>query len=292
MKQNAGLSADQLAILQSISADVAAAVDPIALARHVVGELHARFGYELPSVYLLQADGTLRLAAQIGYAQPYETVPAGSGILGRVLRERTPLLVRDVAAEPGFRFAEPDVVGEACVPILSAGEVLGVVNVETRRPGVLSERDVALLELLARLMAVSLRNAENQRSLQTLLSNLPGMAYRCRNDPECTSEFVSEGAFELTGYPAGAFLSHQVMYGDLIHPDDRARLWDDTQAALTAQQSFRRVYRIATAAGDEKWVLEQGCGVSTPDCELIALEGFVCAAAGGTMASSASSARM
>ena len=68
MHSNTGLSADQLTMLQFISADVAAAVDPIALAEHVVRELHDRFGYELPSVYLLHSDGTLHLAAQIGYA--------------------------------------------------------------------------------------------------------------------------------------------------------------------------------------------------------------------------------
>jgi diguanylate cyclase (GGDEF)-like protein/PAS domain S-box-containing protein len=272
---NTGLTAAQLATLQSISAEVAAAVDPIALAEHVVGELHTRFGYELPSVYLLHADGSLHLAAQIGYGTPYETSPAGRGVVWRVLRERAPVLVRDVAAEPAFCFADPDIAGEVCVPILSEGELLGVVNVETRRTGVLSEHDVSLLELLARMMAVSLRNAENQRSLKTLLGNLPGMVYRCRNDADWTTEFVSEGCYELTGYPAAAFLNHQVMYGDLIHPDDRKRLWDEAQAALAARRSFQLVYRIITATGGEKWVWEQGCGVSAPDGEVVALEGFV-----------------
>src|SRR5207248_6956820 len=109
---------DQLATLQSISADVAAAVDPIALAENVVRELHTRFGYELPSVYLLHPDSTLHLAAQIGYGQPYQTIPVGQGIIGQVLREGKPALVRDAAAQPGFRFADPNVTAEVCVPIL------------------------------------------------------------------------------------------------------------------------------------------------------------------------------
>jgi diguanylate cyclase (GGDEF)-like protein/PAS domain S-box-containing protein len=271
-----GLTADQLAILQSISADVAAAVDPIALAEHVVGELHARFGYELPSVYLLHSDGSLKLAAQFGYSRPFETIPAGTGVIGRVLRERQPVLVCDVAAEPEFRFADPDVAGEVSVPIVGSGELMGVVNVETRRAGVLGERDVVLLELLARMMAVSLRNAENQRSLKTLLGNLPGMAYRCRNDAAWTSEIVSDGCLELTGYPASAFIEHEVVYGDLIHKEDQAWLWRDTQEALAQRRSFRHVYRIITARGEQKWVWEQGCGVWGADGDLVALEGFVC----------------
>ena len=270
-----GLTADQLATLQSISADVAAALDPLALAEHVVNELHTCFGYELPSVYLLQSDGTLRLAAQIGYREQIERIPAGEGVIGRVLRERASVLVPDAADEPRFRYADADVVAEVRVPIIGGGSLHGVLNVETRRRGVLDERDVVLLELLARMMAVSLSHSESQRWMHTLLANLPGMAYRCHNDRDWTTEFVSDGCLKLTGYPAGAFVSGEVVYGDLIHAEDRERLWEDTQAALAAGRAFQQTYRIRTAGGQEKWVWEQGCGVAGPSGELVALEGFV-----------------
>ena len=80
---------------------------------------------------------------------------------------------------------------------------------------------------------------ESQRAFSTLISNLPGLAYRCRNDPDWTTEFVSDGARQLTGYPAEDFTSHRVAYNDLIHPADRGWLWADTQRALEASETKR-----------------------------------------------------
>jgi PAS domain S-box-containing protein len=116
---------------------------------------------------------------------------------------------------------------------------------------------------------------ESQRRLATLISNLPGMAYRCRNDPGWTMEFVSEGSLDLTGYPPGDLVDNRrVAYGELIHPDDRNLVWEAVQTALKEEQSFQVSYRIVTPGG-EKWVWEQGRGVPAPGGEIVALEGFI-----------------
>ena len=63
---------------------------------------------------------------------------------------------------------------------------------------------------------------ESQRTLATLLSNLPGLAYRCRNDRDWTMEFVSEGCSVLTGYHAHDLINNsRISYAQLIHPDDQ-----------------------------------------------------------------------
>ena len=41
---------------------------------------------------------------------------------------------------------------------------------------------------------------DKERSLAILMSNLPGMAYRCKNYKNWTMEFVSNGSYGLTGY--------------------------------------------------------------------------------------------
>ncbi len=120
------------------------------------------------------------------------------------------------------------------------------------------------------------RPGEPERTLATLLSNLPGMAYRCRNDPDWTMEFVSDGARDLTGYPPHDLIeSRRVAYASLIHPDDRDNVWRQVQDALTAGRPFQFIYRLQDAAGELRWVWEQGRAVATLEDGLLAIEGLV-----------------
>lgn len=117
---------------------------------------------------------------------------------------------------------------------------------------------------------------ENQRVLSALLGNLPGMAYRCRNDRSWTMTFVSQGCMDLTGYQPNELIeNNQTAYGELIHPEDRARVWLHIQAALENRERFQVTYRIIAADGHQKWVWEQGSGIFSEDGEVLALEGIV-----------------
>lgn len=116
---------------------------------------------------------------------------------------------------------------------------------------------------------------ESERQLATLVANLPGLVYRCRNDSRYTTEYVSEGAQALSGYPAEDFRQQRRQFADLIEEADRAPVWDAIQAALAEGLPFELVYRIRDASGALKWVWERGRGVYAPDGRLQALEGFV-----------------
>jgi len=116
---------------------------------------------------------------------------------------------------------------------------------------------------------------ESQRALAALMGNLPGMAYRGRNDSHWTLEFVSEGAHQLTGHRPEALISGSVSYASLIHPDDRDKVWVEIQAGVAHDRPFQLTYRISTALGEEKWVWERGSAVREPGGNVVALEGFV-----------------
>jgi PAS domain S-box-containing protein len=117
---------------------------------------------------------------------------------------------------------------------------------------------------------------ESQRFLSSLVGHLPGAAYRCRNDPDWTIEFISDGCRALTGHSPDDFMHGRVTWGgQVIFPDDRQPVWEQVQAALAARENYQLVYRIQHKNGSLHWVSEQGGGVFAPGGELLALEGFV-----------------
>ncbi len=114
------------------------------------------------------------------------------------------------------------------------------------------------------------------RKYSTLLQNLPGMVYRCKNDSKWTMEFISDKCLELTGYSSADFINKKISYAEIIHKDDLRRVWNEIQESIERRKSFYITYRIITDSGNEKWVWEQGKGIfSDKDDEVIALEGFI-----------------
>lgn len=118
--------------------------------------------------------------------------------------------------------------------------------------------------------------SDNRRMLFTLLSNLPGIAYRCLNDKDWTMEFISDGSYQLTGYYSEELIGNKkVSYNSLICLDYRDRVWNSWQLQLSKREYCEIEYPIHTANGEIKWVWERGCGIFDENGILTALEGFI-----------------
>ena len=116
---------------------------------------------------------------------------------------------------------------------------------------------------------------ESERRLATLMDNLPGIAYRCKDNKDWPMDFISNGCYELTGYrPSELTGPDGKPYGDLIHPDDNEYVFKEVQLALEKKAPFELEYRITTADGEEKIVWEKGVGVYKKG-EILFLEGFI-----------------
>lgn len=118
--------------------------------------------------------------------------------------------------------------------------------------------------------------SEQIRQLETLISNVPGVVYRCRMELGWPMESVRGDCKELFGYPAENLENNEISLGqDIIHPDDRSEVMDSVESALSEDSSFELRYRIQTANGETKWVWERGRRVDETSDGTKILEGFI-----------------
>ena len=112
--------------------------------------------------------------------------------------------------------------------------------------------------------------------ITSFVHELPGMAYRCQWNGTWSMEFVSLGCQTLTGYSCEQLIGETARpWNALIHPDDVAWVSEAIRSAIHGERPFQLVYRVHTRTGIERWVQEDGRGISMPGDDPFYLEGFV-----------------
>jgi GAF domain-containing protein/HAMP domain-containing protein len=83
------------------------------------------------------------------------------GIGGWVAQSGQPLLVPDVSQEPRYYFVPEaaETRSELCLPLKAKGTVIGVLDVQSDRPGAFDESDLVVLQSLANQAAIAIENA-------------------------------------------------------------------------------------------------------------------------------------
>ena len=147
------------------------------------------------------------------------------------------------------------------VPIIEKEELIGV---------------QAILRNISDRKKTEAKLHQSEKQLSNLMSNLPGMAYRCRYDDDWTMEFVSQGCLELTGYLTDELiLNSKISYTELIHPEDKENVFVSIRESINRKRTYQIVYRIRTKSGSEKWVWEKGNAQISKKGRVEFLEGFV-----------------
>ncbi|MBS3817087.1 MAG: PAS domain-containing protein, partial [Candidatus Thermoplasmatota archaeon] len=117
---------------------------------------------------------------------------------------------------------------------------------------------------------------KSERKLSTLLSNIPGMVYRCKNDKDWTMEYLSEGCKDLTGYdPSELIDNDKVSWAEVIHSEHREKVREEIQESIKKEEPFTFNYKISTKNGGEKTLWELGRPVLDSEGNVEALEGFM-----------------
>jgi phosphotransferase system enzyme I (PtsP) len=124
---------------------------------------------EVCSVYVMRADGALELYATEGLnreAVHLTTMKAGEGLVGLIAQTAEPLALPDAQSHPAFSY-RPETGEEIYhaflgVPLLRAGNTLGVLVVQNRTYRVYTEEEMEALQTTAMVLAEMLASGELQ----------------------------------------------------------------------------------------------------------------------------------
>lgn len=117
---------------------------------------------------------------------------------------------------------------------------------------------------------------QSRDQYQSLVSNIPGITYRCKIDADWTMVYMSSHIDPLSGYPASDFIQNSVRsYASVIHPDDRQWLEQAIADALAQRQNWILKYRVMHKNGSMRWVEERGSANYDAQGNPQFLDGFI-----------------
>lgn len=154
------------------------------------------------------------------------------------------------------------------LPILVIDEANPISSIPTQFENIFSiilsakqgyEALASTVEIISKGIIHEVNLNESERKYNTLVNNLPGITYRCKNDSDWTMIILSRKIEKLTGYHARSLIHNkELTYSDIILPEDREHVWLTIQKAVKKNLPFNLEYRIKTLNGRIKWVWEQG----------------------------------
>jgi GAF domain-containing protein/nitrogen-specific signal transduction histidine kinase/ActR/RegA family two-component response regulator len=192
----------EITIIQTLAQTFNQRLELQVLLDEVINQLGTRLGYQQARIFLLE-DEKLVLRACHGPLPEKASFSLSEGIIGRVARTGGTAFVPDVRLDPDYYSCFPQTTSEIAVPIFRHDEVVGVINIESDQPDLLSNDDKDLLQLLADQISIALENAV--------------LYERVRQHADELEHIVTRRTAELTElYKLSQEIGYRISYDELL----------------------------------------------------------------------------
>jgi len=258
---------EQLALVRAVSAQVANVLDLDELARRVTTLIIQTFDYYHVALFTLEPSQELllqranagpRQAESVEHGDPSSfSVQIGQGIVGHVAATGEEIVAEDVSRESRYRHVDclPETRSEAALPLRVENRVLGVLDVQSDRPGRFTETDVLVLRALADQIAIAVEDARIYSDLQRRADQLSAVAQISRtvasilNLDELFNQVVTL-IHERFGYPSVHLFT--------VDPARRQIVYRAGSGLPEASQRGGRGYSLDDPQGIIPWVARHG----------------------------------
>ena len=264
----------ELATVNSLGEALARHLEVNALIELVGERMQETFSADL--VYVALYDSTTQEIAfpyysEQGRRRHHEPFALGDGPTSRIVRSGEPLRIDSA---PGYEEIGERRLGTTTgsylgVPIVAGSEAIGVLGLQdTTRDRRFGDADASLLATMASNVAVAIQNArllqahrEAEMRYRGLLEAIPMAMYRSHKDEPDASEYMSERAVAMFGYPTEAW-ADPAFFASILHPDDRDWVLAESDLEMIEDDStWVSEYRLIAADGRTVWVRDESWSV-------------------------------
>jgi PAS domain S-box-containing protein len=172
--------------------------------------------------------------------------------------------VKDLPGATRDDFASQGIVSLLDMPIFAGREWWGSIgfdDCEQERDWTGTETEA--LRVAAGTLGAAIRRQEVERSAReteelyrTLVEQIPAVVYVNLTGPEYVPMYTSPGIEQVLGITPADFMTRRSWY-DLVHPDDRDRVFAEDERTDRTLEPFSIEYRMYRADGSVVWVLDQ-----------------------------------
>ena len=116
--------------------------------------------------------------------------------------------------------------------------------------------------------------ARSQQQVQSLIRNVPGAIYRfAEHETGWKFDFMSPAIEAITGYPPEFFVDQADPFAAILHPDDRERVAQAIDEAITTGGNFDFEHRVMRKDDSVRWLRVQGSMEQDPVTGLRRVDG-------------------
>lgn len=261
----------QLQTAAHVSRAVSSILDMDQLVKESVNLIRNRFDFYYVGLFLVDEDGKFAVlcagtgeAGQTMLESGHKLKIGGESMIGQCVARGQARIALDVDQETG-RFDNPllpDTRSEMALPLISRGEIIGALTVQSTKMGAFSEEDIAALQAMADQIANTIVNARQFELLEGTrtemdkrvreLGCLNDIGHRLEESPP-VSELLSWLATCIP--PVMQFPSQCVVaieYQDQIYgvPKAKTLLWQVVQSLYAGNSIVGRIYVAYTEKHD------------------------------------------